>query len=81
MPPVISKLSGKTLRSQSREIVANVYDFMKEEVKNKQGFSPAYYKEIQKVQERIIRVTDVSVTSVSRILRHRENKSDCKSMN
>ena len=50
MPPGQSKLKGKTLYSQSQEIISNVYGFIKEEAKNKEGFLPVYYKEVLKVQ-------------------------------
>ena len=61
MPPIQSKLKGKVLHSQTREVVANVYKFMRREVE--EG-APIKFKA---VQERVAEATGVSLSSVRRI--------------
>ena len=73
MPPIVSKLKGKILHSQSREIVANVYDYMKDEAKEKNRFSREYFEEVMKVQKRVAAATGVSHSSVYRILEDRRS--------
>jgi hypothetical protein len=73
MPPVHSKLGSKTLHSQSREIVANVCDFMKREARSKDKLTlPVYFKKNTKVQKRVAEATGVSERTIKRILNERE---------
>ena len=74
MPPILSKLKGKTLHSQSREIISNVYDYFREEAQQKDSFSPAFYKDVKKVQKRVAAATGVSQSSVYRILQDRKKQ-------
>ena len=60
MPPTQSKLKGKVLHSQSREIVSNVYRYFKSK-----GDSPIVIKNITKS---IAEATGVSQRSVTRII-------------
>ena len=61
MAPVQSKLKGKVLHSQTREVVANVYRFMR-----KEAVQGAPIK-LKKVLERVSEATGVSLSSVRRI--------------
>lgn len=72
MSEFTSKLKGKKLHSQSREIIKNVYDFMKKEAekvlksgKCEQGFIIP----IQKCQERTAAACGVSRTTVQTVLK------------
>jgi hypothetical protein len=63
MPPIRSKSDPSTKRGQMREIVLNVYDFMKEEVqeeKRKSARTLAYRKQLLKVQKRVEEATEFS---------------------
>jgi hypothetical protein len=55
MPPVLSKLKHRILRSQTREVVWNVLKFMEQEAE--QGF---FTMPISKAQERTEAATGVS---------------------
>lgn len=65
MPPTQSKLKGKVLHSQSREIVSNVYRYFKSK-----GDSPIVIKNITKS---IAEATGVSQRSVTRIISESKN--------
>ena len=61
MPPIQSKLKGKVVHSQSREIVANIYKFMLREARTGAPIK------LKSVQERIAEATGLSLSSVRRI--------------
>lgn len=72
MSEFVSKLKGKKLHSQSREIIKNVYEFMKKEaqelaktVKCEEGFIIP----VQKCQERTAAACGVSRTTVQTVLK------------
>lgn len=62
----INKIGGKILHSQAREIICNVYNFMKREAD--QG--PLLIKQVQK---RVAEATGVSRSSIQRILNEKRN--------
>lgn len=71
MSEFVSKLKGKKLHSQSREIIKNVYDFMKKEAQAimKTGkCNDGFIVPIQKCQERTAAACGVSRTVVQTIL-------------
>lgn len=74
MPPKISTVRNKTLRSQSREIVANVHAFMKNEADE-----GTFLIDLKKVQERVTKATGVSKRSIIRIMK--EHKGVCEGLN
>lgn len=61
MPPIQSKLKGKVVHSQSREIVANIYKFMLREARTGAPIK------LKSVQERVVEATGLSLSSVRRI--------------
>lgn len=62
MPPVLSKLKGKVLHSQSREIINNVLRFMEEEAQQGSCIIP-----VGKAQERTAKAVGVAERTVRRI--------------
>ena len=79
MSEFVSKLKGKKLHSQSREIIKNVYDFMKKEAQAimKTGkCNDGFIVPIQKCQERTAAACGVSRTVVQTILQ--EAKKMCE---
>jgi hypothetical protein len=60
MPPTGSKLGGKVLHSQSREIVSNVYKYMKE---------AGAKITVKNIGLEVAKVTGVSEINVRRIIR------------
>jgi hypothetical protein len=69
MPPVLSKLKHRILRSQTRDVVWNVLKFMKQEAEQGSFITP-----ISKAQERTEAATGVTVSTVRKI------KSEGKSL-
>ena len=61
------KLGGKVLHSQSREIIFNVYSFMKKEAENGEPSN------LSRVQTRVAEATGVSVSSLKRILKEQKS--------
>lgn len=74
MSPKKSTVRNKTVRSQSREIVANVHAFMKNEADE-----GTFIIDLKKVQERVSKATGVSKRSVIRIMK--EHKGVCEGLN
>jgi len=71
MPPIVSKLKGKILHSQTREVIYNVLlTFMEVEARNKEPSIP-----IKNAQLRSAEATGVSRTAVQKIKRE-GNKPD-----
>lgn len=65
-----SKIGGrKILHSQSREIVRNVFMFMKEEAEKKT------FTDLNRVQERVQKATGVSISSIKRIIKESAGNS------
>ena len=63
-----SKIGGrKVIRSQSREIIANVYDYMNQEAKDGKIMN------LTQVQARVCKATGISRSTIQRILKEREN--------
>lgn len=63
MPPIQSKLKSKVIHSQAREIISNVYLFMKREAEAGSAIN------LKKIGERVAEATGVSESSVRRIIR------------
>lgn len=61
MPPIQSKIKGKKLHSQTKEVINNVLTFMKTEAA--EGITIG----LEKVQERVKKATGVSRSSIQRI--------------
>jgi hypothetical protein len=66
MPPIVSKLKGKKLHSQTRQVIYNVPTFMEAEARNKEPSIP-----IKNAQLRTAEAIGVSRTAV-RKLKERE---------
>ena len=62
MSPKSSKLSSKTLHSQTREVVWNVYNFMKSEAESGKPLL-----DFHKVQERVAKVMGISPVSYTHL--------------
>lgn len=62
MPPILSKLNGKVVHSQTREVVYNVLNFMDSEAKNGEVLIP-----LRKVQERTASATGVGLRTIRKI--------------
>jgi len=63
-PSTTKKIGGsKVIHSQTREVITNVYHFMKREAKLNAPIN------LKKVQERVVQATGVSKSSLRRILR------------
>lgn len=62
MPPILSKLNGKVVHSQTREVVYNVLKFMDREARTGELIVP-----LKKVQERAASATGVGVRTVRKI--------------
>lgn len=62
MPPVVSKLKGKVLHSQTREVVSNVLRFMEEEAKQGSCIIP-----ISKAQQRTSAAVGIGERTVRKI--------------
>jgi hypothetical protein len=63
MPPIQNKLQGKVIHSKTREVVANVYKFMKREADAR---VPTNFK---RTQTSVAQATRVSERSVRRIVK------------
>ena len=67
--PLRSKLRGKTLHSQAREIVSNVYAYFQHQCQIRDEIAtPSYKKELTKVQSRVAEATGVPERTVRRII-------------
>lgn len=76
MENIQSTLKGKVIHSQGREIIANVYNFMKEEATNKQVTIP-----ITKARERTAAAVGVSerlVTKINSDLKKLKEDEECE---
>lgn len=76
MENIRSTLKGKVIHSQGREIIANVYNFMKEEAENKQVTIP-----LAKARERTAAAVGVSerlVTKINGDLKKLKEAEDCE---
>ena len=54
MPPIVSKLKGKALHTQSREIITNVYEYFRKEAQQKDRFPPEFYKGMKKFRRGLL---------------------------
>lgn len=76
MENIRSTLKGKVIHSQGREIIANVYNFMKEEAENKQVTIP-----LAKARQRTAAAVGVSerlVTKINGDLKKLKEDEDCE---